>query len=293
MKYKIIHKTTYWYNEMVSVCHNLAWLIPSNLNYQFCEKYDIVIEPKPQDYLIREDFFGNKVAYFSLQQPHNSLVVTSRSIVRREIDKIIQLPIASGGTTAQAIAFLAQISPQTLEIKQFVLESHFVKYNKEIKDYALKSFLPNRPLLEAAQELTARIYNDFDFVSGFTTISTPIEVVFREKKGVCQDFSHFAIACIRSIGLAARYVSGYIETLPPPGKTKLIGSDASHAWFSIYIPDMGWLDFDPTNNIMPKDKHVTVAYGRDYADVTPLKGVIFSSGQHRLEVSVDMETVYI
>lgn len=277
---------------MVSVCHNLAWLIPINLNYQFCEKYDINIEPKPQDYLIREDFFGNKVAYFSLQQPHNSLVVTSRSIVRREIDKLVQLPISSGCTTAQAIAFLGTLNQTTLEIKQFVLESHFVKYNKEIKEYALKSFLPNRPLLEAAQELTARIYNDFNFVSGFTTISTPLEVVFKEKKGVCQDFSHFAIACIRSIGLAARYVSGYIETMPPPGKTKLIGSDASHAWFSIYVPDMGWLDFDPTNNIMPKDKHVTVAYGRDYSDVTPLKGVIFSSGHHHLEVSVDMETIY-
>ena len=136
-----------------------------------------------------------------------------------------------------------------------------------------------------------RIFSDFKFQSGFTTIATPLSVVMKERKGVCQDFAHVAIACIRSLGLPARYVSGYIETLPPPGMQKLAGVDASHAWFSVYIPGSGWVDFDPTNNIIPAERHITIGWGRDYADITPLRGVIMSSGSHELKVSVDVRRV--
>ena len=158
----------------------------------------------------------------------------------------------------------------------------------EIKAYAKVSFKGKRSLYEASFELMQRIFTDFDFVSGFTSIATPLNMVMKEKKGVCQDFAQIAIACLRSVGLPARYVSGYIETLPPPGKEKLIGSDASHAWFSVYIPKFGWIDFDPTNNQIPKNQHITVSYGRDYYDVAPLKGVIYSNGENKMKVSVDI-----
>ena len=157
--------------------------------------------------------------------------------------------------------------------------------------YARVSFLPGRPVFEAATELMRRIYTDFAFTPGFTMVSTPLSVVMRERKGVCQDFAHLGITCVRSMGLPARYVSGYIETISPAGVEKLIGVDASHAWFSVYIPDRGWVDFDPTNNVLPGDQHITIGWGRDYADIAPMKGVLLSSGTHGLAVSVDVRRV--
>jgi len=157
-----------------------------------------------------------------------------------------------------------------------------------ITAYAAQSFPTGKSLYECSRNLMNRIFADFKFESGFTTISTPLSLVMKERKGVCQDFAHLAIACIRSMGLPAKYVSGYIETIPPPGVKKLVGVDASHAWFSVYIPDSGWIDFDPTNNLIPADRHITIGWGRDYSDITPLKGVIMSSGRHELKVSVDV-----
>ena len=157
----------------------------------------------------------------------------------------------------------------------------------ELHDYAEKSFAKGRPLLEAVEDLTTRLYTDFTYDPGFTTIATPLADVVKHRRGVCQDFAHLGIACLRALGLAARYVSGYIETDPPPDQEPLEGADASHAWFSVYLPQFGWIDFDPTNNQIPADRHITVAWGRDYADVTPLKGVVFGSGTHELSVSVD------
>mgnify|MGYP003668722020 FL=1 len=184
------------------------------------------------------------------------------------------------------------MSPEILEAKQYTLESIFIRRtDKNIRDYAELSFKGNRSVFDAAFELMQRIYTDFDFDSEFSTISTPIEEVMKEKKGVCQDFAQIAIACIRSVGLPARYISGYIETLPAPGKKKLVGADASHAWFAIFIPGFGWVDFDPTNNQIPKDQHIVVGWGRDYYDVPPLKGVVYGSGQSTLKVAVDIAAV--
>jgi transglutaminase-like putative cysteine protease len=160
--------------------------------------------------------------------------------------------------------------------------------NREIADYAMQSFRPGRSAMEAAEELMHRIYTDFEFKPGFTTIATPLSTVMQQRKGVCQDFAHLAIACVRSAGLPARYVSGYIETISPEGTEKLVGVDASHAWFSVYIPGKGWVDFDPTNNMIPSDQHITIGWGRDYADITPVRGVVLSSGAHELKVSVDV-----
>jgi len=179
-------------------------------------------------------------------------------------------------------------SDADLYARQFVFESSLLPIFPEVSEYTLQSFWERRPLLAATQDLMQRIYRDFKFVSGATTVSTPLPQVFKQRKGVCQDFAHIGVACLRSIGLAACYVSGFIETIPPEGKKKLIGADASHAWFAVYSSAVGWIDFDPTNNRLANNQYITVAYGRDYADVPPLKGVIFSSGRHQLRVEVDV-----
>ena len=158
-----------------------------------------------------------------------------------------------------------------------------------MRDYAIPSFPVGRPIVDAVDDLVKRIHRDFTYDPQFTTIATPLLDVLKHRRGVCQDFAHVAIACLRSLGLAARYVSGYIETIPPAGQARLVGADASHAWFSLYVPEWGWLDFDPTNNQMASDQHIILAVGRDYQDVTPLKGVLFGGGKHQLDVSVDVE----
>jgi len=176
-----------------------------------------------------------------------------------------------------------------LEARDFVLPSAFVPPDDAVWDYARASFPPGRPLLEAVRDLTRRIHQEFRYDPGFTTIVTPLAEVLAHRRGVCQDFAHLQIACLRSLGLPARYVSGYLETLPPPGKAKLQGADASHAWVSVYDPEQGWTDFDPTNDQLVGEQHITTAWGRDYGDVTPLKGIIFGGGEHTLEVAVDVE----
>ena len=177
----------------------------------------------------------------------------------------------------------------SFEIRQFVFPTPMTMWNKRIRDYALELFQPDRPVYEATKELMTRIFTDFKFKSGVTSIATPVAAVMEERTGVCQDFTHIAISCLRSAGLPARYVSGYIETLSPKGQEKLVGADASHAWFSVYITGMGWIDFDPTNNMIPADQHLTIGWGRDYADIAPLKGIILSSGAHELKVAVDVK----
>jgi transglutaminase-like putative cysteine protease len=172
----------------------------------------------------------------------------------------------------------------------FLLESEFIEFIDGLKDYSQKSFSTGRPLLEAVEDLMLRIYKDFKYDPGFSSIATPLIEVLKHRKGVCQDFAHLAIACLRMQGLAARYISGYLETVPPKGQKRLVGADASHAWFSVYVPHLGWVDFDPTNAKIPDEQHITAAWGRDYADVAPLKGVIFGGGDENiLEVSVDVE----
>ena len=181
------------------------------------------------------------------------------------------------------------LDPETLELRQYILNSPMIPTMSELRTYAERSFSKERPLLEAVEELTDRLYTDFTYDPNFTTIATPLADVIQHRRGVCQDFAHLGIGCLRALGLAARYVSGYIETNPPPDQEPLEGADASHAWFSVYLPQLGWVDFDPTNNQIPTDQHITIAWGRDYSDVTPLKGVVFGSGTHELSVSVDCQ----
>jgi transglutaminase-like putative cysteine protease len=272
LTYRIIHKTVYTYFESVSVCHNVLRLAPRNTGLQVCKEVRVKIHPEPDTIAEYEDFFGNKVIYFSIEKEHGELTVN----VHSEIEKIAvqQRPLKD--------------SLDAGEVSQFIFETTMTAVSAEISAYARVSFQPGRSVLEATTELMRRIYTDFNFTPGFTTVSTPLSVVMRERKGVCQDFAHLGIACARSAGLPARYVSGYIETISPPGVEKLIGVDASHAWFSVYIAGMGWVDFDPTNNVLPGDQHITIGWGRDYADIAPMKGIILSSGSHGLSVSVDV-----
>ncbi|MRI02547.1 transglutaminase family protein [Kriegella sp. EG-1] len=297
MIFNVTHTTTYKYNAPVNYCHNIATLRPRESKGQELLDYKIEITPTPAEISERIDFFGNYITRFSIQSEHKELKVTTKSKVVRNYSQFQDSffsPTCKRITLNEALMALSITNGDIdlMESKQFILESIFIKRADEnIRDYAKLSFKPNRSVFDAAFELMQRIYTDFDFVPGFTSISTPIAEVMKEKKGVCQDFAQIAIACIRAVGLPARYVSGYIETLPPEGKEKLVGADTSHAWFSIFIPGFGWVDFDPTNNIIPMDQHIVVGWGRDYYDVPPLKGVVYGSGKSKLKVAVDIASV--
>lgn len=288
MNYHITHQSYYEYTEAVSLSHNQARLSPRSFFNQTCLNSHITIDPHPASFRERKDFFGNRAAYFSIEQPHNILSVTAESDVH--IASQNQLTSDMPWETVCHI-LKTTTDPALLSVRQFVLDSPKVYTAPELTKYAEPSFSKDRPLIEAVSDLTQRIHNDFEYVPGFTTISTPLSDVFKHRKGVCQDFAHLAIGCLRAMGLAARYISGYLETLSSSDKEHLIGADASHAWFSVYLPNHGWIDFDPTNNLIPPDRHVTLAWGRDFADVTPLKGVVIGGGQHALTVSVTVEPI--
>lgn len=296
MDFSITHITEYSYSDEVVFCHNISTIKPRVSAGQKLLEYDIDISPEPSEFSERLDFFGNNITRFSIQKEHKKLLVTSKCKISRDYTAIRNSFLSKecvAVTLEKALLSLKNNnSPSNFEAKQFILDSILIRNSKSnIKEYALQSFKLNRSVFEATNELMQRIFIDFDFVSGFTNVSTPLDVVMDEKKGVCQDFAQIAIACLRSVGLPARYISGYIETLPPPGKPKLVGADASHAWFAVYIPDFGWVDFDPTNNTIPANQHIVVGWGRDYYDVPPLKGVVYSSGSSRLKVSVDIRSV--
>ncbi|HPF57752.1 MAG TPA: transglutaminase family protein [Candidatus Competibacteraceae bacterium] len=289
MRYTITHRTIYQYSSGVALCHNEARLLPRETPWQLCRPSQIRIKPRPALSVERQDFFGNRVLYFAIQDIHQRLDVTVATEVRvlneRSFNKSSLSP-----PWEQACQMLREDpDPEIIEARLFRLDSPFVMIHQDFRAYAEPSFTPDRPLLEAMADLNQRIYEDFTYDPHFTTVATPLNEVLSERRGVCQDFAHLAIACLRSLGLAARYVSGYLETLPPPGQPRLVGADASHAWLAVYVPGAGWAEFDPTNNCMPQEKHVTLAWGRDYGDVAPLQGVMTGGGSHTLSVSVDVE----
>ncbi|MEP7108964.1 MAG: transglutaminase family protein [Ferruginibacter sp.] len=289
MYHKVIHKTDYTYHEPVSLCHNIIRLIPRSTNKQFCIRSVVTINPEPNVVIEYEDFFGNKLVYFAIEKEHKNLGVHVYSEIEKLSPAKERLPQYNPVTWEEACRLTHTLTPELINIKQFIATTPMTEADDRIADYAARSFPPGRSLFEGSKNLMTRIFNDFKFQSGFTTIATPLSLVMKERKGVCQDFAHLAIACLRSVGLPVRYVSGYIETIAAPGEEKLVGVDASHAWFSVFIPNSGWVDFDPTNNLIPSDQHITIGWGRDYADITPLRGVIMSSGGHELHVSVDVK----
>ena len=292
MRYKISHVTAYKYQDPVGLCHNRLCLTPRSNHHQACQASDIRIVPGPDEFNFRTDFFGNTVAFFSSYREHDTLQVIATSQVelsgRPEAGKAV-----SSTLHWQDVGriLLEDDDEQGVEIYQYTLPSPYIPHSEVIRDFALNCFKEDATLWSACNALMQKIYKSIEFKPGFTTINTPVEHVIRDKKGVCQDFAHLMIACLRNMGLPARYVSGYIETLPPPGKEKLTGTDASHAWVSVYFPAIGWVEFDPTNCLLPSYKHITVAYGRDYHDVAPLKGIVFGSGKQSLTVKVDVTRI--
>lgn len=291
MKYRVTHTTRYRYGSPVSTCHNVGHLRLRPTSQQTCVSSRLTIDPLPAVINQWEDLFGNQLDYFSIHALHTELTVTAENEVE-VVSAGTLLDTAYPVSWEQARDYLQAPDgdEQVVEAHQFVLESPFVEFTPEVADYGIVSLTPGRPLLEAVEDLMSRIHNDFTYDPGFSDIATPLGDVLEHRKGVCQDFAHLAIACLRSQGLAARYVSGYLETLPPAGEKRLVGADESHAWFSVFVPQRGWVDFDPTNDQIPADQHITAAWGRDYSDVAPLKGVLFGGGEgHELEVSVDVE----
>ena len=287
--YSITHTTTYLYHEQVSLCHNIAMLSPRNTDTQICSSSNIIITPLPEVLESHIDFFGNKAIYFVVEQEHDTLSVTVTSLIEKTAT-LTDKPIST--ISWEAVKDMLQSSTgQYIAEKQFIAETDMTAPTIAISNYAAESFTPGQSLFKAVYHLMQRIYSDFEFTPGFTTISTPLSTVMKERKGVCQDFAHLGISCMHAMGLPAKYVSGYIETLAPEGKEKLSGVDASHAWFSVFIPGTGWIDFDPTNNKIPDEQYITVGWGRDYFDIVPLKGVIMSSSPHEMKVSVDVRRV--
>lgn len=287
MKYIITHTTTYTYSEPASLSQNELFLTPRSNGNQVVEGSRLAIDPEPQYLGSRIDYFGNTAHVFMVQHPHKELSMTAVSHVTTSA----AVPPEAGGTPPWETVVSRMkdySSSDELSAYQYVFESPLIHIPQGVKEYARVSFPPGRPVLEGALDLNRRIFTEFAYDKSATNVDTPISQVLADRKGVCQDFAHVFIACCRCLGLPARYVSGYLETLPPPGKPKLIGADASHAWVSVYVPDFGWVDLDPTNNLITGEKHITLAWGRDYGDVTPVKGVVMGGGMHTLSVMVDV-----
>lgn len=288
MRYRVVHTTTYKYKHPVSIAEHVAHVTPRSWPHHRCTSHELIVKPTPAARSERIDYFGNHVASFTIQEPHEEFEVEARSEVTIDEDSR-PWPLTSMPWDEVAASLPFDMSPAGLDAYQFVFESPRIRTNPEFAAYAGESFTPGKPLTEALLDLTARMYKDFRFDSKATEVGTTIEQVFRQRCGVCQDFAHLQIALLRSLNLPARYVSGYLRTSPPPGKPRLVGADASHAWLSVYCPGAGWLDVDPTNNLVPSSGHITVAWGRDYGDVSPVRGIILGGRDHKLHVAVDVE----
>jgi transglutaminase-like putative cysteine protease len=287
MIYRVRHATTYDYMDPVSVAHHILRLTPHNSLRQTCRQSVIAIAPKPPSCTRHVDYFGNATTSFTLLEPHERLVVEVTSELEVNASALPDFA-ASPPWEGVRDSLPHDYTDEGLNAYQFVFGSNRVEGRPELAEYARESFPQGRPLLEAVLDLTRRINHDFRFDTKATEVSTPVETFFEKRRGVCQDFSHLQIACMRSLSLPARYVSGYLRTEPPPGRPRLVGADASHAWCAAWSPGAGWVDFDPTNNCVPSDGHITVAWGRDYSDVSPIYGVLLGGASHSLTTSVDV-----
>jgi transglutaminase-like putative cysteine protease len=288
MNFRITHRTLYEYAAPVSVSQHVARLTPRATAWQTCGDFSLTIEPEPALRKTRTDYFGNELCFFSIQELHRRLEIVTQSHVAVTVADTIAVD-ASPAWEDVAKLFRDPVSPEVVESYEFVFDSPQVRAAQELAAYALPSFAAGVPVLAGAKDLTRRIFEDFKYDPKATTVATPLEEVWQKRRGVCQDFAHLGIACLRSLGLPARYVSGYLRTRPPEGQPHLVGADASHAWFSVFSPGAGWVDFDPTNNCLPGAEHITVAHGRDFGDVSPVAGILTGGGAHEVKVSVDVE----
>jgi transglutaminase-like putative cysteine protease len=285
VNFEIVHTTDYNYGAPVSVSHHVARLSPRALPRQDCVQHELQIDPAPAAKATHVDYFGNTVTFFAMQGAHTRLTVRARSTVA--------VRAAARPNPSDTPSWDVAPDPSTLPLDaiEYLSDSTLPRSSGASADlaaYARPSFPPERPLIEAVVELTRRIHEDFTYDSRATTVATPLVDVFQSRRGVCQDFAHLEIACLRSLGLPARYVSGYLETVSPSDTPRLVGGGASHAWLAVYCPGAGWIDVDPTNNLLPSDTHVTLAWGREYGDVSPIRGVILGGGGHSLRVNVEV-----
>jgi transglutaminase-like putative cysteine protease len=288
VRYQIIHRTRYVYEGMVTVSHHLVRLTPRFLPGQRCPWHVLEIVPEPVGRSVHNDIYGNITAYFECEGAHGKLEVTSRSLV-----EVLPTPKPDPASTPAWETIRDEANGDKLnastEAGAFRFSSPMVPLAEEFAAYARADFSPDRPILEATAALMKRVFTEFEFNPTATDIATPVSEVLKKKAGVCQDFAHLMLACLRSLGLPARYVSGYLETIPPEGQERLTGADASHAWVSVFCgAEAGWVDADPTNNLLPGERHITVAWGRDYSDVSPLRGVTLGAGGQQLSVEVDV-----
>ncbi|HXR21307.1 MAG TPA: transglutaminase family protein [Acidimicrobiales bacterium] len=288
MIYRVVHHTEYLYDSEVSSSYGELYVLPRDLPGQLCQSSKVVIDPEPHDYRERTDFYRNRVAHFAVLEPHTRLSITAESIVAVTRPASVPLAVDQAWETVRERLRLDP-TVDVVGTYDFLFDSPKVVVSPAVAAYAAESFPSGRPLGEALTELKSRIHDDFAYKPGATSVRTTLSELLENRKGVCQDFAHLAVGCLRSVGLAARYVSGYLETIPPPGQDRLVGSDVSHAWASVFVPDGGWVDIDPTNDRFVSDRYVTNAYGRDYGDVSPVKGIIYTeSKDNELSVSVDV-----
>ena len=289
LRYHVRHDTLYRYDQPVGESRQLLRLTPRELPWQRCVAHRIEVVPEPSLVTAFQDSFGNAVRALHFETDHDELAIRAESWV--ELTPRAPAPLEASlpwEAVRDALAYHAdrRMAPDTLEATAFLFESTDVRLKRDFADYAADDFAAGTPLLLAVDNLMRRIFREFTFDPEATEVSTPVTQVFVQRRGVCQDFAHFMISCLRSLGLAARYVSGYLLTQPPPGKRRLVGADATHAWVSVYCPQLGWIDFDPTNAVLPARDHITIGWGRDFSDISPLRGVILGGGEHEPEIAV-------
>jgi transglutaminase-like putative cysteine protease len=290
--YRVEHHTAYLYAEPVMLSHQQLHLMPRPLDYQSIQAHEVVIKPAPTQLRKITDAFGNPVTEIAIETAHKTLDIIARTtlaVTERRVNDPVETPPWESARDALAYRAGWHPEPAILDATQYLFESPYARVKRSLKAYAGDCFAPGRPILAAATALMAKLHGEFKFDATATSVTTPVMTFFEQKRGVCQDFTHFMISCLRSTGLAARYVSGYLLTRPAPGKPRRVGTDVSHAWVSLFIPGSGWIDLDPTNNLMPSLEHITIGWGRDFSDVTPLRGVINGGGEQTLEVKVKVE----
>ena len=287
-RYQILHDTCYHYDSPVSLAQQLAHLWPRECAWQRWTERQLLISPEPTTRRDEQDVFGNPLTRLAFERPHDELQVNARLTVEVLARPALDFNLsAAWELTRNELTYNSQpLSAERLEACRYRFQSPYVHLKRSFVEFSESCFPAGRPLLLGVQALMEKIFSEFTFDAEATQVATPLVEVLERRRGVCQDFAHLMLACLRSRGLAARYVSGYLLTRPPPGQPRLIGADASHAWVSVFCPVLGWVDFDPTNNVQPALEHITLAWGRDFSDVSPLRGVILGGGSHDPEVRV-------
>ena len=284
--YEITHRTMYTYSDDVTSSYGRGFLTPRDTAMQRCVSHELLIDPEASDRSTSRDGYGNVSSYFHVTERHRALTITSHSVV--EVDPP-PAELYTGGAALAPWEISRPVGPDGALAVEFTLDLQQPEITDAVRDYAAPSFQPGRPLVEVLRDLNARINHDFTYRSGSTTISTRVAEVLVAREGVCQDFARLAIACLRSNGLAASYVSGYLATDPPPGRERMVGIDATHAWASVWTPQNQWFGFDPTNDALVDERYVVAGFGRDYADVPPLRGIIYTDSESsKIDVSVDV-----